>query len=153
MEPGGLMPRSQGSPIIIPILSRINPIPYIDTYLFIYHPNILTPSTPRRPYPQSRPVDRLLRFAHKGPRNTCRKPKSANTCWPVSWFTFLLASRNIMLHSVLEPSQRMRLPLCHMGDQPADCAWPREHKYCFHHRASRLESRASLCRKLRALVQ
>ena len=33
MEPIGSMLHSQGSPII-PILSRINPIPRIDTYLF-----------------------------------------------------------------------------------------------------------------------
>ena len=36
MEPGGSMPYSQGSPVI-PILSRINPIPRIDTYFFKIH--------------------------------------------------------------------------------------------------------------------
>ena len=40
------MPRSKGSPII-PILSRINPISRIDTYLFKVHSNIILPSTPR----------------------------------------------------------------------------------------------------------
>ena len=38
----------KGSPII-PILSRINPIPRIDTYLFKVHFNIVLPSTPRPP--------------------------------------------------------------------------------------------------------
>ena len=33
MEPGGSMPHFKGPPII-PILSRINPIPRIDTYFF-----------------------------------------------------------------------------------------------------------------------
>ena len=33
MKPGGSMPHHKGSRII-PILSRINPIPRIDTYLF-----------------------------------------------------------------------------------------------------------------------
>ena len=35
--------------LIIPILSRINPIPCIDTYLFKVHSNIVLPSTPRLP--------------------------------------------------------------------------------------------------------
>ena len=35
-----------GSPIT-PILSRINPIPHIDTYFFKIHSNIVFPSTPR----------------------------------------------------------------------------------------------------------
>ena len=35
MEPVGSMPHSQGSPII-PILSRINPIPRTDTYFLRY---------------------------------------------------------------------------------------------------------------------
>jgi len=34
---------------IIPILSRINPIPSIDTYLFKAHSNIVFQSTPRSP--------------------------------------------------------------------------------------------------------
>ena len=38
----------KGSPII-PILSRINPIPRIDTHLFKVHSNTLLPSTPRPP--------------------------------------------------------------------------------------------------------
>ena len=38
----------KGSPII-PILSRINPISRIDTYLFKVHSNIVLPSTPRPP--------------------------------------------------------------------------------------------------------
>ena len=38
----------KGSPII-PILSRINPIPRIDTYLFKVYSNIVFPSTPRPP--------------------------------------------------------------------------------------------------------
>ena len=45
MEPGGLMPHSQG---LIPILSRINPITRIDTYLFKVHSNIVLPSTTRK---------------------------------------------------------------------------------------------------------
>ena len=40
MEPGGSMPHSQG--LSIPILSQINPIPRIDTYLFKVHSNILS---------------------------------------------------------------------------------------------------------------
>ena len=32
---------------IIPILSRINPIPHIDSYFFKVHSNIVLPSTPR----------------------------------------------------------------------------------------------------------
>ena len=39
MEPGGLMPHSQGSPIIL-ILSRIKPIPPIGTYFFKNYSNI-----------------------------------------------------------------------------------------------------------------
>ena len=39
----------KGSPII-PILSRINPIIRIDTYLFKVHSNIVLPSTPRPPH-------------------------------------------------------------------------------------------------------
>ena len=39
MEPGGSVPHSQGL-LIIPILSRINPIPRIYTYLFKMHSNI-----------------------------------------------------------------------------------------------------------------
>ena len=38
----------KGSPII-PILSQINPITRIDTYLFKVHSNIVLPSTPRPP--------------------------------------------------------------------------------------------------------
>ena len=38
----------KGSPII-PILSRINPIPRTDTYLFKVHSNIFLPPTPRSP--------------------------------------------------------------------------------------------------------
>ena len=45
----------KGSPII-PILSRINPIPHIDTYLFKVHFNIVLLSTPRRPYQSSSEV-------------------------------------------------------------------------------------------------
>ena len=37
---------SKGTPII-PILSRINPIPRIDAYFFKIHSNIVLPSTPR----------------------------------------------------------------------------------------------------------
>ena len=40
MKPGGSMPRSQGL-LIIPILSRINPLPRIDTYFFKIHSNIV----------------------------------------------------------------------------------------------------------------
>ena len=39
---------ASGSPII-PILSRINPIPRIEAYLFKVHSNIVLPSTPRPP--------------------------------------------------------------------------------------------------------
>ena len=46
MEPGGSMLNSQGHPII-PILSRINPIPCTDIYFFKIHSNIFLPSTPR----------------------------------------------------------------------------------------------------------
>ena len=46
MEPGGSIPDSQGSPIM-PILSLINPITRIDTYLFKVHSNIVLPPTPR----------------------------------------------------------------------------------------------------------
>ena len=42
------MPHSQGL-LVIPILSRINPITLIDTYLFKVHSNIVLPSTPRLP--------------------------------------------------------------------------------------------------------
>ena len=49
MQPGGSMSHSQGLSPIIPILSRINPIPRIDTYLFKVHSNIVLPSTPRPP--------------------------------------------------------------------------------------------------------
>ena len=48
VEPGGSMPHSQGCPII-PILSRMYPVPRIDTYFFKIHFNILLPSTPRSP--------------------------------------------------------------------------------------------------------
>jgi hypothetical protein len=41
------MPHSQGSRII-PTLSRINPIPHNDTYLFKVHSNVPLPSTSRR---------------------------------------------------------------------------------------------------------
>ena len=47
MEHGGSMPQSQGLSNI-PILSRIVPIPRIDTYLFKVHSNIVLPSTPSR---------------------------------------------------------------------------------------------------------
>jgi Carboxylesterase. len=40
--------RFKGSPIV-PILSRINPIPCIDMYLFKTHSNFVFPSTPRPP--------------------------------------------------------------------------------------------------------
>jgi hypothetical protein len=42
------MPHSQGSPII-PIMSRINQIPPIDTYFFKVHSYIVLPSTPKPP--------------------------------------------------------------------------------------------------------
>ena len=42
MEPGGSMPHSQGLPII-PILSSINPIPRIESYLFKVYSNIVLP--------------------------------------------------------------------------------------------------------------
>ena len=45
----------KGSPVI-PILSRINSIPHIDTYLFKVHSNIVLPSTPR---PHQRPLSFL----------------------------------------------------------------------------------------------
>ena len=41
--------RSHKGFTIIPIMSRINPIPRIDTYLFKVHSNIVLPSTPRPP--------------------------------------------------------------------------------------------------------
>ena len=44
MEPGDSMPHSQG--LIIPILSRINPIPRVDTYFLKVQSNIVLPSTP-----------------------------------------------------------------------------------------------------------
>ena len=43
MEPGGSMLHHKGSKII-PILSRINPIPRINTYFFMIHSNIVLPS-------------------------------------------------------------------------------------------------------------
>ena len=43
------MPHSQGLSPIIPILSRINPITHIDTYLFKVHSNIVLQSTQRSP--------------------------------------------------------------------------------------------------------
>ena len=46
MEPGDQCHIHKGSPII-PILSRINPIPRTDNYLFKVHSNIVLPSTPR----------------------------------------------------------------------------------------------------------
>ena len=48
MEPGGQYRIHKGSPVI-PILSRINLIPRIDTCLFKVHSNIVFPSTPRPP--------------------------------------------------------------------------------------------------------
>ena len=45
MEPGDLMPHLQGSSII-PILSRVNLTPRIDTYFFKIHSNIVLPLTP-----------------------------------------------------------------------------------------------------------
>ena len=45
MKPGGSIAQSQGSPIIR-ILSRINPIPRIDTYFFKIDSNIVLTSTP-----------------------------------------------------------------------------------------------------------
>ena len=45
MKPEGSMPHSQGFSII-PILSRLNPIPRIDTYLFKVHSNIVLPKGP-----------------------------------------------------------------------------------------------------------
>ena len=45
MEPGGSMRVHKDSPKI-PILSRMNPITRIDTYLFKIHSNIVLPSTP-----------------------------------------------------------------------------------------------------------
>ena len=42
------MPHSQEPSI--PILSRINPIPRIDTYFFKIHSNIVLPSTPKHSY-------------------------------------------------------------------------------------------------------
>ena len=47
MGPGGSM-RIHKDPPIIPLLSRIKPIPRIDTYFFKIHYNIILPST-RRP--------------------------------------------------------------------------------------------------------
>ena len=44
MEPGGSVPHLQGL-LIIPILSRINPIPRIYTNLFKVHSNIAILST------------------------------------------------------------------------------------------------------------
>ena len=44
MEPGGSMPHSQGSPII-PIPIRINPVPRIDIYFYLY-PFLYFESTP-----------------------------------------------------------------------------------------------------------
>jgi hypothetical protein len=41
---------------IIPILSRINPITRIDTYLFKVHSNIVLPSTPKELFPAGLPV-------------------------------------------------------------------------------------------------
>ena len=44
MGPEGPMPHS-----LIPMLSRINPIPRIDTYFFKVHSNIVLPTKPRPP--------------------------------------------------------------------------------------------------------
>ena len=48
MEPGGSMLHAQDL-YIIPILSHINPIPPIDTYLFKIHSNMVLQSMPRLP--------------------------------------------------------------------------------------------------------
>ena len=44
MKPGGSMPIHEGSPVI-PILSRVNQIPCIDTYFLII--NIVFPCMPK----------------------------------------------------------------------------------------------------------
>ena len=54
----------QGSPIIL-ILSRINPIPRIDTYLFKIHSNIVLQSTFTGLYPVDLPVT-ILKAFHSG---------------------------------------------------------------------------------------
>ena len=46
MKPGGLCCTHKGSPIN-PILSRINPIPRIETYFFKILSNIVLPTKPR----------------------------------------------------------------------------------------------------------
>ena len=57
MEPGGSVPHSQVL-LIIPILSRINPIPRIYTYLFKVHFNIalLSLVLPKGLFPVGLPV-------------------------------------------------------------------------------------------------
>jgi hypothetical protein len=46
MKPEVSIPHSLG-PLIIPILSRINAMPRIDTYFFKIHTHFVYPSTPR----------------------------------------------------------------------------------------------------------
>ena len=74
-----LLPRVQcrihnGSPII-PILSRINPIPRIDTYLFKVHSNIVLPSAPidlpKGPFPVDLPVKILKALLPSSILATC----------------------------------------------------------------------------------
>ena len=55
MKPVDSMPYSLGSPII-PFLSRIYPIPHIDTYSFKIHSSIVLSSMPKLP------VGFLLKF-------------------------------------------------------------------------------------------
>ena len=66
MEPGGSMSHS-----IIPVLSRINPIPHIDTYLFKIHSNIVLPSTPKGLFPVGLPVKILKALLPSSILATC----------------------------------------------------------------------------------
>ena len=49
MEPGGSMQHLQGSQVV-PMLSRIKPVPRTDTYFLKIYSNIVHPSTPSPSY-------------------------------------------------------------------------------------------------------
>ena len=68
MEPEVQCRIHKGSPII-PILSRINPIPRIDTYFFKVHSNIVFPSSlglPNSLFPVRLPAKIFKAFSHSG---------------------------------------------------------------------------------------
>ena len=87
----------KGSPII-PILSWINPITRIDTYLFKVHSNIVLPSTPRPPkalFPVEILKELLPSFILSDVKGSVtlkllvwRKSKQWKTAHPNTFFTF-----------------------------------------------------------------